>query len=85
MVSIVYFYDTVNPDVDNIPKRILDALTGLVFIDDTQVTDLVCRKRHTAIDPIINPPVDKLLERMYAGGPFTYVKVEEANVLEVNV
>ena len=44
-VNIVYIYDRVPLDVDNIPKPILDALKGLVFSDDGQVTDLICRKR----------------------------------------
>lgn len=45
MVTITYFYDSTPMDVDNIPKPILDALKGLVFLDDTQITDLLCRKR----------------------------------------
>lgn len=32
------------PDADNIAKAALDALTGLVFADDTQVVDLSVRK-----------------------------------------
>ena len=32
-------------DVDNTSKPILDALKGLVYTDDFQVTDLVFRKR----------------------------------------
>lgn len=32
-------------DVDNIPKPILDAMKGLVYVDDGQITDLVTRRR----------------------------------------
>lgn len=32
-------------DIDNLPKPILDALKGLVYLDDEQVTDIVCHKR----------------------------------------
>ena len=45
MVTITYFYDSTPMDVDNIPKPILDALKGLIFFDDSQITDLLCRKR----------------------------------------
>ena len=47
MVTITYLYNSGSRkiDVDNIPKPILDALKGLVYSDDSQVTDLLCRKR----------------------------------------
>lgn len=45
MVTITYFYDSTPMDVDNIPKPILDALKGVIFFDDGQITDLLCRKR----------------------------------------
>lgn len=35
---------TVKPDSDNISKLVLDALTGLAYIDDAQVTALCIRK-----------------------------------------
>jgi crossover junction endodeoxyribonuclease RusA len=46
-VSIVVtnFYETAAPDVDNIVKPIQDALIGLVYIDDKQITDCQTRKR----------------------------------------
>ena len=44
-VSIVYIFDADPLDVDNIPKPIMDALKGLIYSDDNQVTDLICRKR----------------------------------------
>jgi crossover junction endodeoxyribonuclease RusA len=37
-------------DIDNLPKPILDALKGLVYLDDTQITDVVCRKRNLHSD-----------------------------------
>lgn len=32
--------DLVKPDVDNIAKLVLDALNGVAWVDDTQVTEL---------------------------------------------
>lgn len=40
--------DTAIGDVDNYAKAILDAMKGVAFEDDAQVTDLVARKRYTA-------------------------------------
>ena len=49
MVVLTYYFKdesrSESLDVDNIPKPILDALSGLVYADDRQITDLVCRKR----------------------------------------
>ena len=46
MVTITYVYaDSPMDIVDNVPKPILDGLKGLVYFDDSQVTDLLCRKR----------------------------------------
>ena len=45
MVTITYFFEGASLDVDNMPKPILDGLNGLVYSDDSQVTDLLCRKR----------------------------------------
>ena len=33
------------PDLDKLARAILDALTGIAFADDSQVTELCCRKR----------------------------------------
>lgn len=45
-IKVTYFYEAVSMDVDNIVKPIQDALVGLVYVDDEQVTDIVVRKRH---------------------------------------
>ena len=40
-VTITYVSNWARLDIDNIPKPILDALTGLVYAADRQVADLV--------------------------------------------
>ncbi len=38
----------VKPDMDNVVKAIFDALNGIVWRDDTQVVDMIVRKRYAA-------------------------------------
>ena len=78
MVTITYFYQQASPDVDNIPKPILDALKGLVYMDDEQVTDVLCRKRRLNSDLRIENPSSMLSERIIRGDVFLYVVVDDA-------
>jgi crossover junction endodeoxyribonuclease RusA len=39
---------TKKPDVDKLARACKDALTGVVWTDDAQVTDLIARKRYCA-------------------------------------
>lgn len=34
-----------NVDVDNVAKAVLDGINGVAFVDDKQITRLVCEKR----------------------------------------
>lgn len=36
------------PDIDNIAKTYLDAMNGIIFVDDTQVVDLHVKKLYAA-------------------------------------
>jgi Holliday junction resolvase RusA-like endonuclease len=36
------------PDIDNIAKTYLDAMNGVIFVDDTQVIDLHVKKLYAA-------------------------------------
>ena len=64
MVIITYFYEEAALDVDNIPKPILDALKGLVYSDDSDVSDLLCRKRDLTGDLRIQNPSSVLLDTL---------------------
>jgi hypothetical protein len=44
-VRITYFYEGAALDVDNMVKPILDAIGGVVYVDDNQVSDSHARKR----------------------------------------
>lgn len=83
MLTITYFFESVAMDVDNIPKPISDALKGLVYLDDEQATDMVCRKRNLNGNLRIENPSSVLAEGLSLGSQFLYVMVEEASDQEV--
>ena len=62
-VTITCFFNGASLDVDNMPKPILDAFNGSIYIDDTEVTDLICRKRDLTKDLPIGNPSYQLLEK----------------------
>ena len=82
-VTLTYFYDERPMDVDNIPKPVLDALIGLVYHDDSQVTDILCRRRK--LDPALDMPKrSPILElALDHGSEFLHVIIEEARDTEV--
>jgi hypothetical protein len=82
MLTIMYFYDREarEIDVDNIPKPILDSIKGLVYQDDSQITDLVCRKRE--LNEHLRPAnlSGVLREAIVQNQSFVYVLVEQSPV-----
>ena len=83
MVAITYVFEDTLFDVDNIPKPILDALSGLVYSDDAQVTDLLCRKRRLGGDLRIENPSPMLLATLGDSEQFFHVVVTDALSREV--
>lgn len=72
-------------DLDNIAKPILDALVGVAFFNDNQITQLLLRRtdlqRHelTVIEgatPLLAGRIDKALHTP-GGGGFVYIAVDE--------
>ena len=83
MLTVTYFYDSVAMDLDNLPKPILDALKGLVYVDDDQVTDIVCRKRNRNSELRLENPSIFLGESFRRGNEFLYIVIGEAPDQEV--
>jgi hypothetical protein len=77
MVTILYFHNNRRIDVDNVPKPIIDALKGLVFEDDEQVTDLVCRKRSLGSVQVAANQSTLLHESLRKGNEFLYIVVTQ--------
>lgn len=59
--SIFAILPTTKPDLDNLAKSVLDAINGIVFADDSQITDLIITKRY-------GPPSVKVAASEIAAG-----------------
>jgi crossover junction endodeoxyribonuclease RusA len=76
-VTILYLYLYNSSDLDNIIKPILDALNGLVYIDDKQITDIQAKKR--AINEALPENLlDILAEGIRNDKSFVYILVDIA-------
>ena len=50
-IAFSYPHDK-KPDCDNIAKAALDAMNGIVFLDDKQIAELIVRKTYGAADRV---------------------------------
>ena len=82
-LEITYVYANIAIDLDNLAKPILDALKGLVFRDDEQITDMAMRKRQLDRILQIETLLPLLLEGLARGEEFLHVLVQEASDQEV--
>ena len=75
-VTIVYFYiEKGNVGLDNLAKPILDAMTGIIFGDDSQVVELRVRKSGWLL-PSETPSAPQIvLDALHGSTDFVYVKV----------
>jgi crossover junction endodeoxyribonuclease RusA len=46
----VFVHHTIKPDLDRLERAILDALTGIAYRDDKQVTEIVTGKYYAGVD-----------------------------------
>ena len=83
MVTITYFFDGAALDVDNIPKPILDSLVGLIYSDDSQVSDILCRKRDRNRNLRFRNPSPLLLASLQRPKQFLHIVVANSPSLEV--
>lgn len=78
-VTIIYFYDKIAViDVDNMLKPIIDALIGLVYFDDRQVTDVIGRKRNIYENYVLEEISPLISEFLAEKVQFVYVLIEIA-------
>ena len=74
-VIMTHFFEGAPGDVDNIPKAVLDALKGVVLVDDRQVTDLVVQRRSLGGPYIITAASSELLRGVDLQREFLHVAI----------
>lgn len=82
-VTITHYHDTPHgeegvPDSDNIVKPVRDALNGIVYVDDYQITDFVSRRRSLNGSFRVKGMSLMLAEGFCQGSEFLHVKIESA-------
>jgi crossover junction endodeoxyribonuclease RusA len=83
-VTITHYYDTPYgdessvPDSDNIVKPIRDALNGVIYVDDYQITDFVSRRRNLNGSFRIRGLSSALAEGFCSGQEFLHIRIEAA-------
>jgi hypothetical protein len=74
-VTIVHFYRIGAADVDNIVKPILDAMSGVVYVDDRQVVQVTARKSDLTAGIAIRNATPELADAVDQGVDFVYVQI----------
>lgn len=83
-VVITHYYDAPYgdessvPDSDNIVKPIRDALNGLIYVDDYQITDFVSRRRNLNGSFRIRGISPTLAQGFSQGEEFIHIRIEAA-------
>jgi hypothetical protein len=82
-VNVTHVFVSVAVDLDNLAKPVPDALKGVVFQDDGQISDMRMRKREFGRIMRIETPLPLLLDALDRGEEFLHILVEEAPDQEV--
>jgi Holliday junction resolvase RusA-like endonuclease len=77
-LRLLYLYDEVVLDVDNILKPIHDALIGVLFEDDSAVTDVEIRRRWRGAAFTLNAVSPVLAAGLELGREFVHVVLIDA-------
>lgn len=83
-VTITHYYDAPYgdessvPDSDNIVKPVRDALNGVIYVDDYQITDFVSRRRNLNGSFRIRGLSVALAEGFCSGQEFLHIRIDMA-------
>jgi len=82
-LTLVYLCDDSPADIDNIIKPIQDAMVGVVYEDDIQISDVDSHRRYLTDTIVITDLPQILADAVEIGDEAVYVKVENAETLGV--
>ncbi|EQB2597999.1 RusA family crossover junction endodeoxyribonuclease [Aeromonas salmonicida] len=81
-LTLVYICDDTPVDVDNIIKPIQDAMVGVIYEDDVQISDVESHRRYLSDTIVITNLPQILANAVNIGDEAVYVKVSNAGNLE---
>src|SRR5207245_1622300 len=82
-LKLLYLYDEAALDVDNILKPIQDALIGVLFEDDSVITDVEIRRRWRRTTFTVNAVSPILAAGLELDREFVYVALSDAPAQDV--
>ena len=77
-ITVVYYYDRIALDADNFIKPVQDALAGVVYLDDGQVSDVTIRRTNLSGSFRVRGMSSILAEGFTTGQEFLYIRIEAA-------
>ncbi len=80
-LTIIYFFDSIDLDVDNLVKPIQDALEGFVYENDAQVIESRSLKRNIRGSYNLDTISPVLAGALTTGREFIYVRIERTTNL----
>lgn len=80
-LTLVYLCDDFPADIDNIIKPIQDAMVGVVYKDDIQISDVDSHRRYLTDTIIVTGLPQILVKAVVAGNEAVYVKVSNTDDL----
>jgi len=75
-ITITYFYETTTPDTDNIIKPIQDALEGIVYTNDSQISHSQSKKKPIGRSFKIKGLSPVLAQGFVRAVEFLHIKIE---------
>jgi crossover junction endodeoxyribonuclease RusA len=75
-IHVTYYHDSAPLDVDNMLKPIQDALVGLVYLDDGQLTDTHGHLRNLNDPYRVRGMTPAQARGFTSGDPFVHVRIE---------
>jgi crossover junction endodeoxyribonuclease RusA len=75
-IHVTYYHDSAPLDVDNMLKPIQDALTGLVYVDDSQLVDTHGHLRDLNGQYRVRGLTPAQARGFTSGDPFVHIRIE---------
>lgn len=77
-MKVVYYFIKDPLDTDNMLKPIQDAMNGIIYVDDSQVTDITAGKRRLDGSFRVRGLSPRLAEGFVDGGEFVHIQIQKA-------